>query len=88
MLTSILQQKPITVNGGPDRADPIIRALKARRSGSCWMAQCPAHEDRNPSLSIREAGGKVLLYCHAGCSQRQVVESQRCRRLPCSPPQR
>jgi len=55
-------------------ADAIVRALKARRSGSCWMAKCPAHDDHNPSLSIREADGKVLLHCHAGCAQRAVID--------------
>ena len=62
-------------------ADSIIRALEARRSGSAWMAKCPAHEDSNPSLSIREDGGKVLLHCHAGCSQRDVVEALKARGL-------
>ena len=37
------------------------------------MAKCPAHDDNNPSLSIREAYGKVLLHCHAGCTQRAVI---------------
>src|ERR1019366_5080866 len=62
-------------------ADAIIRGLEARRSGSTWMARCPAHEDNNPSLSIREDGGKVLLHCHAGCSQRDVVEALKARGL-------
>lgn len=32
-------------------------------------ALCPAHDDKNPSLSISEtAAGELLLYCHAGCS--------------------
>ncbi|HEU5401791.1 MAG TPA: toprim domain-containing protein [Terriglobales bacterium] len=56
-------------------ADSIARALKARRSGAGWMAKCPAHDDNNPSLSIRDADGKVLLHCHAGCGQRQVIEA-------------
>ena len=56
-------------------ADSIARALKARRSGSDWMAKCPAHDDHNPSLSIREVDGKVLLHCHAGCTQRNVIAS-------------
>ena len=47
----------------------------ARRSGSCWMAKCPAHKDNNPSLSIRDADGKVLLHCHAGCSQSNVIDA-------------
>ena len=56
-------------------ADSIARALKARRSGAGWMAKCPAHDDHNPSLSIRDADGKVLLHCHAGCGQREVIEA-------------
>jgi putative DNA primase/helicase len=54
-------------------ADSIIRALGARRCGSSWIARCPAHDDRNPSLSIRESDGKVLVCCHAGCSQENVI---------------
>lgn len=45
------------------------------------MAKCPAHDDRNPSLSIREADGKVLFYCHAGCAQRDVIEALKARGL-------
>jgi len=38
------------------------------------MARCPAHEDREPSLSITDAnGGVVLVRCHAGCDQRDVI---------------
>lgn len=36
-------------------------------------ARCPAHEDRNPSLSVRGIEGQVLLYCHAGCETTAVV---------------
>jgi putative DNA primase/helicase len=54
-------------------ADGIARALDARRSGSSWMARCPAHNDKNPSLSIRDFDGKVLLHCHAGCRQSEVI---------------
>jgi hypothetical protein len=38
-----------------------------------WMAKCPAHEDRTASLSIRDADGRVLICCHAGCSAGDVV---------------
>lgn len=43
------------------------------RPGS-WIARCPAHGDKDPSLSIRETDdGKVLLKCFAGCSAADVV---------------
>ena len=53
----------------------IVNALCAQRSGSSWMARCPAHDDNNPSLAIREVDGKVLLHCHAGCTQRSVIDA-------------
>lgn len=39
------------------------------------MALCPAHQDKTPSLSIREADGKILLHCWTGCSAVEVVEA-------------
>jgi putative DNA primase/helicase len=53
----------------------VVQALKARRVGTSWMALCPAHNDRNPSLAIRQVDGKVLLHCHAGCTQRDVIDA-------------
>lgn len=39
-----------------------------------WMCKCPAHEDRGPSLSIREMeDGRVLIYCFAGCGSADVL---------------
>lgn len=55
------------------RAEEIAAALGGRRAGHSWIARCPAHDDRTPSLSIRDADGKVLLRCHAGCEQRDVI---------------
>jgi hypothetical protein len=52
----------------------LDRLAGVRRSGSGWVARCPAHDDRRPSLSIAEGeDGRVLLYCHAGCATRDVV---------------
>src|SRR5215212_118100 len=46
------------------------------------MARCPAHEDREPSLSIGAGkDGKVLVRCHAGCDQRDVIAALRERGL-------
>ena len=53
--------------------ETIVKALGGRTVGSGWMAHCPAHDDRVPSLSICESNGKILLRCHAGCDQRHVI---------------
>lgn len=54
----------------------LSRLDKVQGHGSKRQARCPAHEDRSPSLSIREAtDGRVLLHCHAGCEVSDIVES-------------
>ncbi len=41
-----------------------------------WSAKCPAHDDRNPSLSISEGDdGRALLYCHAKCDINDICMS-------------
>lgn len=41
-----------------------------------WLASCPAHEDRSPSLSIRELDdGKVLVYDFGGCEVSAVLQA-------------
>jgi hypothetical protein len=40
-----------------------------------WQASCPAHNDRNPSLTITEKPDKTLLHCHAGCTPEAIVKS-------------
>jgi putative DNA primase/helicase len=55
-------------------AETIAKALGGRKAGSGWSARCPAHDDRTPSLSLRDtASGKVLVCCHAGCEQDDVI---------------
>ena len=43
------------------------------------MARCPVHDDRDPSLSIAERDGKVLVHCFAGCPQEDVIAALRAR---------
>ena len=55
-------------------AETIAKVLGGHRAGATWMAPCPVHDDRSPSLSIRAGKhGKVLVRCHAGCEQRDVI---------------
>ena len=50
-------------------AAAVLEKLQGvRRKGEQWMARCPAHEDKGPSLSVRDENGKVLLHCFAGCT--------------------
>jgi hypothetical protein len=61
-------------------AEAIAKALGGRKAGAAWMARCPAHDDRAPSLSIADArDGKVLVRCHAGCNQQDVIAALRAR---------
>ena len=56
--------------------DVVLASLdKVKASGAGkWKACCPAHDDRDPSLSVREAeDGKVLLHCWAGCDTESIV---------------
>lgn len=57
-------------------ADALLERLRRVRSTGTgrWLACCPAHEDRTPSLSIRELDdGRILLHCFAGCAVGDVV---------------
>jgi hypothetical protein len=57
-------------------AETLLNQLhKVRQNGTGkWMACCPAHEDRTPSLSIKEdSDGTILLHCFAGCSAEEII---------------
>jgi hypothetical protein len=55
-------------------AEQLAERLHARHSGAGWIARCPAHQDRSPSLSIREGDdGRVLLHCFGGCPPETIL---------------
>jgi DNA primase len=56
-------------------AAEISQRLHGRRAGAGYMACCPSHDDRNPSLSLKNENGKILVHCHAGCEQGAVVDA-------------
>ena len=41
--------------------------LRPRKQGRGVKAMCPAHEDRNPSLSVQDKPDGVAVKCFAGC---------------------
>jgi hypothetical protein len=52
----------------------LSRLQKVKGRNGSWTACCPAHEDKGPSLAVREADdGRVLLHCFAGCPTVNVL---------------
>lgn len=60
---------------------PAVRLLAllegVKQTGSDrWIARCPAHGDKRPSLSLRELpDGRILAHCWSGCSAAEVVHA-------------
>lgn len=55
----------------------VSRLDGVRSSGhDQWVAKCPAHKDRSPSLSVKGiSDGRILLHCFAGCETDDVLSS-------------
>lgn len=53
----------------------LPRLERVRPTGpNRWLARCPAHADRSPSLSVRDLDdGRTLLHCFAGCATAAVL---------------
>ena len=66
---------PVQVPDSP--VETVLACLKGvRKSLRGWVACCPAHYDREPSLSIGLGEeGQILLNCFAGCSLDRIVEA-------------
>lgn len=50
-----------------------LQKVKARSGG--FEACCPAHEDKDPSLSVGDGDTCVVMYCWTGCSPKAIVEA-------------
>jgi len=57
--------------------DLIGRLSQVKRTGKGqWLACCPAHDDSDPSMSIRELDdGRILIHCFAGCTPAEIMGS-------------
>jgi hypothetical protein len=57
--------------------DSFISKLDGvKKAGNGWQAQCPAHDDRQASLSISEGDdGRILIKCFAGCTAEEIVRA-------------
>ena len=55
----------------------LDRLHKVKANGpNKWLACCPAHEDKHPSLAIRVTeDGRVLIHCFTGCGAAEVISA-------------
>jgi hypothetical protein len=56
----------------------LLNALQGvKKTGpNKWIARCCAHEDKSPSLAIKELeDGRILLHCFAGCDVQSIVSA-------------
>lgn len=56
--------------------DTFLSALDRvkRNAKGQWVACCPAHEDKRPSMTIAELDdGRVLVHCFSGCSVEEIL---------------
>jgi len=52
----------------------LQRLEKVKGRNGSWTARCPAHQDKGPSLAVREADdGRILVHCFAGCETANVL---------------
>ena len=45
---------------------------RGRRIPGGWIARCPAHPDRTPSLSISDGDSATVFFCHAQCDAKTI----------------
>jgi hypothetical protein len=55
----------------------IVARLGGHWNGRYALVPCPAHEDRMPSLSIRQGQHSILVHCFAGCDGGDVMRAIR-----------
>lgn len=53
----------------------LIHFNVTKRKGNTAQATCPSHDDKHASLSIALSDNRTLIYCHAGCSIDEVLQS-------------
>jgi hypothetical protein len=56
-----------------DRMLSLLEGVRRTGQGRS-LALCPAHDDRSPSLALRELDdGRVLVHCFAGCDVHSIL---------------
>ena len=79
--TPLIVRKPKTPSPPSIHAQAPIERLLERLDGvrqvapSQYAAKCPAHDDKSPSLSIKDLGDRLLIFCHAACEPSDVMSA-------------
>jgi hypothetical protein len=55
----------------------LARCNKVKTTGpGTWLACCPAHDDKRPSMTVRELDdGRVLVHCFSGCHVEDILRA-------------
>lgn len=64
---------PLTARRPSQALVDIVATLDGRWRGYVAMCRCPAHDDSEPSLSLRQGDKNILVTCFAGCSPQDVL---------------
>ncbi|SOD15899.1 CHC2 zinc finger domain-containing protein [Nitrosomonas ureae] len=72
-----MQVKANYTSSGESLALLLNQLQKVKQTGhDQYIAICPSHNDKNPSLAIRQTNeGKILIKCFAGCSAYEIVST-------------
>ena len=73
-----MARHPSSCEGTPVEMITLIDRLEGVRQlgPSRWLARCPSHDNRSPSLSIRELDdGRILLHDFGGCDVTDVLSA-------------
>jgi len=52
----------------------LLRKVKSTGNNT-WMACCPAHDDKSPSMTISDYSDNILIHCFSGCTPIDILES-------------
>ncbi|TFV86196.1 hypothetical protein E4P40_13235 [Blastococcus sp. CT_GayMR20] len=58
-----------------DHGREVADYPEPRRHGEVYLAQCPAHDDGNPSLVVYDHGSHIGLSCRTGCDRPEIVKA-------------
>jgi hypothetical protein len=67
--------RPIRTSSLEAEGREIVERLGGEWQRSGGLCRCPAHDDRDPSLSVRPGERRLLFHCFAGCETTKVLRA-------------